>query len=364
MKHMLTALALTAACLATVGCTTWQRSPLSPYSPDFGEKLAATKRVLARHFTITGVDKPHGKVYAQSVVGANIHTKYRTLVEATVYPVGQRDYDVQVRVRNELEVSQPSLLGGNQPPHDWRTVAFDHVLEAALMAEVQAEIAGEQAEVEPRATYTMFPVPRPPRVRHRDFFRPPIPDLRKKAPEAKPEAKTPAPASPDAPPRAQARREGAYDEYMAQGDQYAAQGDDAASLKKALLEYQRAAMACPDRAEAYLSLTRAWTALGQYAQAAASLRQAARAGDAARLAAGDLRRLRELDGDLSARLMLLKGWCRQNPNDHDARLLLSYHCLLADRAEEARRTLQDVLEARPQDPAAQFLVRQIEARRS
>ena len=88
---------------------------------------------------------------------------------ARVYQVAESLYDAEIRVTNEMEVSQPSLLGGGQPPHDWRAVGFDHVLEANLMSEYQAYRAGKPAGPPITPTHVMFRPTRAAPKRHRDL---------------------------------------------------------------------------------------------------------------------------------------------------------------------------------------------------
>ena len=319
------------------------------YSPEYLRVLAAAEKVLGRHFVVTGVDKPHGIVGASSVVRANIFTKYRTRAEARVLPAGVGRYGVQVRVTNELEISEPSLLGRGQPGYDWRAVGFDHVLEAALMTEVQAELQGQTvAAVPPSAT--QFLKPPVPAKRHRDLFGPGNAPAK---PAAKPESKAPIPPAAQAPPKADPSA--LHAQYLALGDVYEKRNDH----KKALLEYQRAAMTRQDDATAHLSLATVFTALSRYDAAAGALREAAGASKHEALDAQDVRRLRSLAQDINERLLALTGWCKQNPKDGDAQLVLGYHGLLADRADEARETLAALLKASPNDPAAQFLMRNL-----
>ena len=350
-------------CLLAGGCQEYSRSYL--YA------LNAAQTVLARHFVVTGVDRAHGVVDASSLVNANLYTKYRTRAQARVYPLGNGLYDVEMRVTNELELSEVSALGAAQPPHDWRAVGFDHVLEAALMAEVQAQLRGTPIIATPRPSYVMFRLPPALPLRHADFFHPPIPDLAPPKPPAPPaeapkppapkppEPQAPAPKSESPAPRQNASAQ-LFEQYIALGDQYLRRRE----LDKAILEYQRASLARPDSPIGHLSLAVVWTTLGRYNAGAEALRQAASASDGQAVPAGDLRRLRALADDVSQRVLLLMGWCKKNPNDRDALLLLGYHCLLADRADEARATLQELLRTSPNDPVAQYLIRQADARRS
>jgi len=358
-------LSLVGVALALPACQQQFRQRLEQYPPELMHALNAAEAVLARHFVVTHVDKVHGVVEALSLTRANMYTKYRTRAVARifrtvgrVYPPDERAYGVQVRVTNELEVSEPSLLGGSQPGYDWRAVGFDHVLEAALMAEVEAQLQGQKVTVPPRSTWVMFLRPTSGPLRHSDLFRPRIPDVpggpKKEAPKA-PNPSAPAP-KPQCSAAAAPRTSQLFDEYIRRGDLYLRRGEH----DKALLEYQRAALARPGSASAHLSLASVWTTLGRYPAGAAHLRQAARS-EEQRLTAQQLRRLRSLSHDVNERLLLLKGWCRKNPRDNDARLLLGYHCLLAERAAEAHATLQEVLKGSPKDPAAQYLIRQLEA---
>jgi len=348
-KSLLLACALLA--LVPLACQSFHQG-LNPYPPEFLRVMTAAEKVLGRHFVITGVDKAHGVVGAASVVRANTFTKYRTRAEARIYPVGLRVYDVQVRVTNELEISEPSLLGRGQPGYDWRAMGFDHVLEAALMTEVQAELQGKTVSVVPPG-YSNFLKPSAPKARHRDLFKapPPPPPPPKPAPEPKSQSN-----APDATVKAEPEPAALYAQYLALGDVYGRRREH----KKALLEYQRATLARQDAAAAHLSLATVFTALSRYDAAAAALRDAAKASGDQSLNSYDLKRLKTLAEDLSERLLTLKGWCKQNPKDADAQLLLGYHCLLAERTEEARKTLGTILEASPKDPAAAYLLRQID----
>ncbi len=331
---------------------------LNPYPPQFTRAMAAAEKVLARHFVVTGIDKAHGVVGASSVVRANAFTKYRTRAQATVFPVGQRTYDVQIRVTNELEMSEPSLLGRGQPAYDWRAVGFDHVLEAALMTELQAELQGQSVSAVPPG-YSGFLKPSPPKLRHRDLFKPPIPDPAPKPPPP-PQSLAPRPNTQAAAQAPKTAPKALYHQYLALGDVYERQREH----KKALLEYQRAALARADAPAPHLALASVLTALNRYDAAAAALRDAAKAAPKATVDPSDIGRLRGAAADLSDRLLALKGWLKQNPRDNDAHLVLGYHFLLADRADEARKTLSYVRQTNPADPGAQFLLRQVDAPKS
>ena len=358
---------LVALALAPVACQSLNRplkTKLQQLPPRYLHTLGVAERVLARHFPLISADKAHGVIQASSPVRANLYTKYRTRAEARVVPVGQGHYDVQVRVVNELELSEPSSLGRGQPGFDWRAVGFDHVLEAAIMTEVQAALEGQTVTASLKPSYLLFRRPAAPPLRHRDLFKPRIPDPGGKPsqPAPKPEANAapPAPKQAAPAPSLPPSRAQLYRQYILLGDLHAKRREH----KKALLEYQRAALADPSRASAHLSLAGVFTALGRYAPAAAALRTAAETSNDQPLPPDDLRRLRDPAHDLSQRLLLLKGWCKKNPADADARLLLGYHCLLADRASEARETLNGLLSAHPDDRTAKFLIRQVDLRQS
>jgi tetratricopeptide (TPR) repeat protein len=197
----------------------------------------------------------------------------------------------------------------------------------------------------------LFRPPSPaPAARHRDLFRSPEAPKpeQPQAPAPKPQTNAPAPT----------RNEQLFKRYMAQGDVYMKSGQlGQDTFRKALIEYQRAIVAKPHSPSPHLSLAAAWTALKDYPRAAESLRKAAGLAKGGRMPEEDLARLRRMSDD--TRIMLLKGWCKQNPDDRDARLLLGYHCLLADRAKEAQESFDELLATNPADTAAAYLVRQL-----
>ncbi len=343
--------------VATAGCqSTWQR--LDQYPPPYMRVMDAAQAVLARRYVVTAVDRAHGIIEASSIVRANMITKYRTKATARVYQTGEGAYDVEMRVTNELELSEPSLMGRGQPPHDWRAVGFDHLAETALMAEVQAQMMGQTVTATQRPSYLLFSAPKP--LMPAGLMRPSIPD-----PVGAPARPAPAPprpqtapkASPDAPKVSQADT---FTQHLAMGDLHWQRRE----LDEALLAYQRAALAAPKEPAGHLSLAGVWTALRRYSAGAAALREAAAVANGHRLAAAELARLRGPAEEMTERLLLLKGWCKQQPSDTDGQLLLAYHYLLAGRADDARASLGDVVRARPQDPAARFLAQQLAAAQS
>lgn len=352
---------------ALMGCSSdvWRNECRGPLERQLREDLdqsptgwvqtvALVQSVLARHYIVTSVDRVHGIIEASSPVRANITTKYRTKATARVFEVGRRVYDAEVRVTNELEFSEPSNLGRGQPTFDWRAVGFDHLAEVALMTEIQAALRGETVTATPQSTYLMFPRPQPVPRRHSDLLRPPVPDpvggASKAAPSAPAADSQPVPKPMTAAPKAELCQQ-----YLAMGDLCWQRQD----LDKAVLEYQRAAVACPQDPAGHLSLAVAWTALRRYSAGAAALREAAAVANGKALSDRDLARLRGPAEELGERLLLLKGWCKQRPDDLDGRLLLAYHLYLAGRADEARASLDDLVRAKPQDAAARFLAQQL-----
>jgi tetratricopeptide (TPR) repeat protein len=352
MKRLLALLLVVAA----VGCQgtlcTLDQSP-----PGYMQALETAQAVLARHYGPVTVDKARGTVEASTIVRANLFCKYRTKAAAQIVQTAANKYDAVIRVTNELEVSEPSLLGGGQPGYDWRAVGFDQMAEAALLAEYQGQTPMRPSPV-------MFrPAPAAP-LRHRDLPRPegtggggaekPMPrPSTPRAPEAKPEE---APR-PSAAPAAKPSQAQLFEQHLMMGDLHLKRRD----LDNAVLEYQRATSAAPTNAAAHLSLAGVFTALRHYSAGAAELRQAASAANGDRLPAADLSRLRGPADEVKERILLLKGWCKQKPEDTDARLLLAYHCFLAGRVEDARATLDEVMKANPKDLAGRYLVRQMEA---
>lgn len=356
-------LAIGSLVLAILGCQTAWRA-MNQYPPEYLRVLEAARAVLARHYAVGYVDHVRGVVEASSAVNANLSTKFRTKAVARVFKTWDGAYVPQIRVTNELEMSEPSLMGGGQPPFDWRAVGFDHLAETALMAELEAQLAGQTVSVTTRSNHFMFPAPVSNPLRSSGLLRPHIPDpvggARRPAVATAPAPKAQETAVQAAPEAPKAGRTELFAQHLAMGDLHLERREHEA----ALLEYQRAALVCPSEPSGHLSLAGAWTALRRYSAGAAALRAAAGAANGARLAPRDLARLRGPEEELRERILLLKGWCRQRPEDLDGRLLLAYHCFLAGRLDEARADLEALLRANPQDPAAQFLARQLEAART
>ncbi|HUT37235.1 MAG TPA: tetratricopeptide repeat protein [Planctomycetota bacterium] len=341
--------------VAVLGCQhTWQS--LDQYPGAYMRVMDAARAVLARHYVVTNVDRAHGFVEASSIVRANMITKYRTKATARVFQVGPGAYDVEMRVTNELELSEPSLMGRGQPPHDWRAVGFDHLAETALMAEVQAQMMGQTVTAAPRPSYLLFSTPSPVPLGAGELMRPPIPDPVGGAPTPPPAAPAPKPVT--AAPRPS--RAGLFEQHLAMGALHWERHE----VDQALLAYQRAAVAAPSNPVGHLAVAGAWTALRRYSAGAAALREAAAVANGHRLPNTELARLRGPAEELNERLLLLKGWCKQQPSDVDGQLLLAYHYFLAGRADDARASLDGVVRAKPQDPAARFLAQQLGAARS
>ncbi|MBM4037485.1 MAG: hypothetical protein FJ290_03140 [Planctomycetes bacterium] len=343
--------------VAVAGCqSAWQR--LDQYSASYMRVMDAAQAVLARRYVVTAVDRAHGIIEASSIVRANMITKYRTKATARVFQTGDGTYDVEMRVTNELELSEPSLMGRGQPPHDWRAVGFDHLAETALRAEVQAQMMGQTVTATPRPSYLLFSAPRPPVPA--GLMRPRIPDPvggAKEPPPPPPKPQSAPKPSPEAPKVSQASL---FTQHLAMGDLHWERRE----LDEALLAYQRAALAAPKEPTGHLSLAGVWTALRRYSVAAVALREAAAVANGHRLAAAELARLRGPAEEMTERLLLLKGWCKQQPNDVDGQLLLAYHYILAGRADDARASLGDVVRVKPQDAAARFLTEQLAATQS
>ena len=360
MKKMLAVLVV----LGLLGCDKpLQRTvaTLNPYPASYLRTLEVVNAVLARHFPSVYVDKAHGVVDASSVVRANIYSKYRTRAMARIYEVARGAYGVEVRVTNELEVSEPSLQGLGQPGYDWRAVGFDRIAEANLMAELEAQLTGKTAAPPQGPSYVMFKEPktsgRPPAPKPQSSLQMPAPAAPASVAPAQHEA-TPRPDATTPPKSVNARL---FEQYLAMGDLCLQRHE----LDKALLEYQRATIAAPRNPIGHLSLAGAWTALRRYDAAAAALREAAAVGDKHPLPATEVTRLRGPAEDLSERLLVLRGLCKQKPGDVDALLLLAYHYFLAGRMDEARAAIGELNKAQPKDTAAQqYLAQQMNGLRS
>jgi tetratricopeptide (TPR) repeat protein len=339
-------------CLTLAGCTPLEK-PASlgsiPYdrpSVEYTKTWDAALKVMGRCFMVRTQDMSRGTITAEPQLGSNPLAKYRTRVIAQLAKAGDGLWDVQVRVMNELEVSEPDTWGAAQPADEWVTVAFDKSLEAKLVNEINLERFGKPAWNTPNQYMNWGGTGTP--AKHSDLLK------------ALPKGGSTSynPLSFD--------RDGTHLALLEQrpdfGDRYTqmiARGDIAfhnADYDGAATEYASAIEQAPNDPVAHMALCDVYLAQGRLDDAAHALRKAVTLGTDWLAVKFDRSKLYADPKLYTQRLAVLQKQVEQRSDHLAARLMLAYGLLCTGDHNACRSQLESLLKQDPRDSAARKLL--------
>ena len=340
------------------GCQTLQKPtagmqfPQDRPSPEYTKTWEAAKAVMGRYFMLRLEDFDRGVLVAEPEVGANPLTKYRTRVVAQLVQSGHSLWDVDVRVMNEVDVSEPNTWGA-QPGNDWATVAFDKVLEARLVNEINVERFGRPAFKFDYRYMKLVPSADAQPAKHKDLLK----ALRQSGTSAAPPSK----ANPT-----KLEKDGTHLAYIMGrpefGDRFTmmmARGDIALrrdELDDAVIEFGTAAEQVPNEPSAQVALSHTYLAQGQYPKAALSLRKALALGTGWLGVPLDRGKLYGDPTAFNGQIGKLKQHVESHPDDLAARFVFGYTLLCKGDRPASVAQFEAVLQKDPNDSAARALL--------
>jgi len=117
---------------------------------DYDLAYKAMLEVMSRHFLIREANRASGIVTAMPIHNSDGRMgKAKTEVSAKVFASPRGGYDIEVRARNFVELSEPYTLSSRTPRYEWHETSFDNNLEAQLLNEINlVRFKGQQAAYE------------------------------------------------------------------------------------------------------------------------------------------------------------------------------------------------------------------------
>ena len=352
MRYYVPAAIMLAAAL--VGCTPLHKTqskttfPRSTISPEYVKAWEAAKNIMEKNFMLRVADMQHGVIIAEPEVGANSLAKYRTRVEAQLVQTGPSLWDVEVRVMNEVEISEPNI-SGSQPRNYWATVAFDKILEVRLETEIKQERYGRSIwNLDSKYNKSGGGNAAP--DKHGDLLK----ALPKSS--AAPASSNPLSLARDATHLALIEKRPSfgdrYTKMIARGDLAFRRND----LDAAVIEYGTAAEETPNEPTAHVALSHAWFAQARYDESAHHLRKALALGTDWLKIKVDHAKLYGIPDAFGRQVSMLRQHVEKDPEDMAARFALGYILMRGGDREASITQIEAVLKNDPRDAAARKLL--------
>jgi len=105
---------------------------------DYDNTWKAMYDVMARHFLVEHSSRSEGVIDAVEVRNDGRQGQAETRVSAKIFPSSRGGYDIEVRARNYVELSEPVAFSSKTPRYEWNCVGFDSKLETQLRNEIDA----------------------------------------------------------------------------------------------------------------------------------------------------------------------------------------------------------------------------------
>jgi TolA-binding protein len=281
-----------------------------------------TYHVVNRYGVVKKASYRYGEIEAEVSQDNSFFDKTRRTILARIFDGG--DYwDVECRVLLQVEDSEVESLNEHQPRYNWRTIASDSLMETKLNNEIKSALSGGAWD----AKTPLVPDSRAPGSGTKIKVVPPPAqeDDQEGQKGDKPsnlrDAHATPPSTAGAPDRAGGSSTAEQEvEYEQLGMKLMEHGE----YPKAVRAFQAAHDSRPNSPFAPYLLAQAYFATGEYADAAAAIREgAARNPDWPR-ARVDVRNFYADGEELRAQTAKLAAFAKAHPDDGDARLVLGY----------------------------------------
>ncbi len=114
----------------------------APDRETYNKLWDASLKVMKARFFVRYASKTGRRIVAESPLRVRMLDKSRQKVEARIVRDEDFYWDVEVRVTNQVDVSQATSMTRYSPKYDWRAVTFDHDMEAELVNAIKTEAFG------------------------------------------------------------------------------------------------------------------------------------------------------------------------------------------------------------------------------
>ena len=302
---------------------------------------AASLQVMGKHFLVRHAAKSRGRIVADSRISSRRGPKSRVKVESRLMRDDEGFWDVEVRVTNQIETSEPTSIGRHQPRYQWQSAGFDHDAETKLVNEIKEAAFGKA-----KGFPTKFMTGDSPEGKKYPPSRLVIPSERDQAKQGvrayKPSGRPCHLLIIRVPSRRPSRK---VTPLVVRGENEFREGryDTAAAT------FQQALMTDPHPA-VKIALGNALSAKGDYGFAAAALREGIQAVPNCAQTKMDARSFYGSPKDFEAHKKRLAKWLAEHPDDKQAKFLMGYLCYFSGDVDGARAVFAELLAANAKDP--------------
>ena len=310
----------------------------------------AALEVMKKHFHVRYAEKKGGRIVADSRIRNTTGRKTRVKVEAKIVRDDEYFYDVEVRVTNQIDTSEPSALSRRQSRYIWYSVGFDQDAETKLVNEIKDQAFGKpkpfpsnqspfgspKGKVYP-SSHTVGPAKPTGSKQKATQYRPrrrPSHLLLILVPSGRP--------SKDVVP------------LVVRGEDEFRRG----RYTEAANTFREALMADPHPAVKF-ALGHALFAKGDYGFAAAALREGLREVSDAPVRELDTRQFYGATLDYEAHRKRLEKWLAEHPDDKQAKFLMGYVCYFGGDPDRARTIFAELLSTNADDAAVKPFMKRL-----
>lgn len=355
MKLLKTFLATTSAILILTGCDTF---PLSSQgrelekqkAVEYNEAWQAMEKVLKQYFVVKTRHHLAGQIIAITAPSSAAIMKTRQKIVGEL--IDKRGWhEVEVRVMNQIEISQVDSFSDRQSNYQWKTIDFDEILEARLVQEIYRELKGpKEARVAPQpsaenASARRYPRTPLPRIDRSNISEPGPVDSRQGASShlafvnRKVSIKDP------------------FTRALILGDMHFKEGNYRGAQEQYLIAQKReAASPVPLFAIGHTSF-----ALGKYEAAAAAIRLGMKNHRGWAKVKMDRRNFYPKADDFLEQILTLEKWSRENSENPEGHFLLGYNYYFSGRPSLALKAFKKALELNSKDGQAKEFIKLLDS---
>ena len=302
----------------------------------------AALEVMKKHFHVRYAEKKGGRIVADSMVRNTTGRKTRVKVEAKIVRDDDYFYDVEVRVTNQMDTSEPSALSRRQSRYLWYSVGFDQEAETKLVNEIKDQAFGKPKPFP--SNQSPFGSPRGREYPPSRIVIPAKPTgTKQKATKYQPRRRSSHLLLIMVP---NSRPNKDVVPLVVRGEDEFRKGRYAVAAST----FREALMTDPHPAVKF-ALGHALFAKGDYGFAAAALREGLRGvsdGPARKL---DTRQFYGAALDYEAHRKRLEKWLAEHPDDKQAKFLMGYVCYFGGDLDRAQAIFSELLSANADDAA-------------